>query len=245
MHYKNVDRLSGSRRCRACVILLASTLAAWLEPSFRPKPRGGCGARRLVLSAYALYLGCRAQRRCRYPIQPANRRDRRQLRRHHREYGLRLHAGWRSEVRSLGRIGRSRVSLHRRGRHYAGMLFSGVETDADSFIGTLGLTYRLIDRTDRWLDLVAGSRFWSVDNDITFKAGRLPEVKTGVSESLGRSGRRSAREHRSRLGYRRSRLCRSPQRRIGPNLTYLRRGRLPVQRSCPGADWLSIPQRRL
>src|SRR5687768_1932876 len=63
------------------------------------------------------------------------------------------------------------------------LLFSGVETDTDTFIGTLGLTYRLIDWPDWWLDLVAGGRVWSVDNDVTFKAGRLPEFSTGVSES--------------------------------------------------------------
>jgi hypothetical protein len=28
-----------------------------------------------------------------------------------------------------------------------------------------------------------GGRVWSVDNDVTFKAGLLPERKTGVSES--------------------------------------------------------------
>src|SRR3954467_2310351 len=35
-HSKNLDR-PGRRRCRACVILLASTLAAWLGPSFPAK----------------------------------------------------------------------------------------------------------------------------------------------------------------------------------------------------------------
>jgi opacity protein-like surface antigen len=64
-----------------------------------------------------------------------------------------------------------------------GPLFSGVEADADTFFGTLGVTYRLINQDNRWLDLVAGGRFWSIDNDVTFKAGRLPERRTGVSES--------------------------------------------------------------
>jgi len=64
-----------------------------------------------------------------------------------------------------------------------GSLFSGVEADNNTFVGTLGVTYRLIDRDNRWLDLVAGGRVWSVDNDVTFKAGLLPERKTGVSES--------------------------------------------------------------
>jgi hypothetical protein len=64
-----------------------------------------------------------------------------------------------------------------------GPLFSGVEADNDTFIGTLGVTYRLIDQDNRWLDLMAGGRVWSVDNDVTFKAGLLPERKTGTSES--------------------------------------------------------------
>ena len=206
------------------------------ELSGQSRRTGGCGARRLVLLAYAVYLGCRAQRRCRNPIQPADRRDRRQLRRHHRarrtspscwlaKRGTVAGAYWRDlAYLSIGADGTT-----------PGVLFSGVETDADTFIGTLGLTYRLIHRTDRWLDLVAGGRFWSVDNDVTFKAGRLPEVKTGVSESwvdpvVGLRG-----EHRSRLGFRRSRLRRCRQRRIGPDLADLRSDRLPVQRSCPGA----------
>ena len=64
-----------------------------------------------------------------------------------------------------------------------GVLFSGVEADTSTFVGTFGVTYRLIDRVDGWLDLAAGGRVWSVDNDVTFKAGRLPEIRTGVSES--------------------------------------------------------------
>jgi hypothetical protein len=64
-----------------------------------------------------------------------------------------------------------------------GPLFSSVDADSKTFIGTFDVAYRVIERTKGWLDLVAGGRVWFVDADVTFKSGLLPERKTGVSES--------------------------------------------------------------
>jgi hypothetical protein len=184
MHSKNLDR-PGRRRCRACVILLASTLAAWLGPSF-PAKAGEPGAAERAgwafqLTPYIWGAGLKGDVGTRSNLPTAE-----------------IDASFGDIIENTdfafmlvgeARCGRwglvadlAYLSIGADGTT-PGLLFSGVETDADTFIGTLGLTYRLIDWPDRWLDLVAGGRVWSVDNDVTFKAGRLPEFSTGVSES--------------------------------------------------------------
>jgi hypothetical protein len=64
-----------------------------------------------------------------------------------------------------------------------GPLFGDAEAEADTLVATLGAAYRVVDRAEGWLDLVAGGRLWSVDTDVTFETGLLPKRKTGVSES--------------------------------------------------------------
>lgn len=64
-----------------------------------------------------------------------------------------------------------------------GPLFSGVEADLESFIGTFAGNYRVARTEDYWVDLLAGARVWSVDTDITAKAGILPEISGGDSET--------------------------------------------------------------
>jgi hypothetical protein len=194
MHRENWDRHAARRRllgcpacrrCGACAILLALTLAAWLGSSLpanagesEPAEHAGWS---LQLTPYIWGAGLKGDVATRSNLPTAE-----------------IDASF-GDILENTDIAFMLVGEARYGRWGVvadlaylaigadgttpGLLFSGVEAEADTFIGTLGLTYRLIDRADRWLDLVAGGRVWSIDNDVTFKAGRLPERKSGVSES--------------------------------------------------------------
>ncbi|MEO3432782.1 hypothetical protein [Inquilinus sp. CAU 1745] len=64
-----------------------------------------------------------------------------------------------------------------------GAHFGDVDVDNTTFFGTFSLGYRAFDDPAGTVDVLAGVRAWSVDNDVTFTAGLLPQVETGVSES--------------------------------------------------------------
>ena len=62
-----------------------------------------------------------------------------------------------------------------------GILASSVDVSSETFAGTVGAGYSLIDGPSGQLDMVAGVRVWSVDTDLSFSGGILD----GVSRSDG------------------------------------------------------------
>jgi hypothetical protein len=63
-----------------------------------------------------------------------------------------------------------------------GVLYSAVDTRTKSWIVSVAGLYRLVDHQNRFLDAIAGVRYWSVDTDLTLKAGLLPERSVSNSE---------------------------------------------------------------
>jgi hypothetical protein len=62
-----------------------------------------------------------------------------------------------------------------------GILATGVELSAETFAGTVGAGYTLLQNSRGHLDVVAGIRVWSVDSELSFSGGIL----NGVSVSDG------------------------------------------------------------
>jgi hypothetical protein len=56
-----------------------------------------------------------------------------------------------------------------------GVLYSAVSSRTKSWIVSIAGLYRLAERENRFLDVMAGVRYWSVDSDLTLKAGLLPQ----------------------------------------------------------------------
>ncbi len=54
-----------------------------------------------------------------------------------------------------------------------GPFFSGANIDVENAIGTVAGTYRLVEEEQGWLDLVAGTRVWYVNTDLTLSPGLL------------------------------------------------------------------------
>jgi len=63
-----------------------------------------------------------------------------------------------------------------------GILYSAVDTQTKSWMVSIAGLYRLIERQNRFVDVIAGVRYWSVDTDLTLKAGLLPERSISNSE---------------------------------------------------------------
>jgi hypothetical protein len=63
-----------------------------------------------------------------------------------------------------------------------GILYSAVDTQTKSWMVSIAGLYRLVERQNRFLDVIAGVRYWSVDTDLTLKAGLLPERSISNSE---------------------------------------------------------------
>jgi len=63
-----------------------------------------------------------------------------------------------------------------------GVLYSAVDTQTKSWMVSFAGLYRLVDHQNRFLDAIAGVRYWSVDTDLTLKAGLLPERSVSNSE---------------------------------------------------------------
>ena len=63
-----------------------------------------------------------------------------------------------------------------------GILYSAVDTQTKSWIVSIAGLYRLVDHQRRFLDVIAGARYWSVNTDLTLKAGLLPERSVTNSE---------------------------------------------------------------
>jgi hypothetical protein len=63
-----------------------------------------------------------------------------------------------------------------------GILYSAVDTQTKSWIVSIAGLYRLAEQQNRFLDAIAGVRYWSVDTDLTLKAGLLPERSISNSE---------------------------------------------------------------
>jgi len=56
-----------------------------------------------------------------------------------------------------------------------GVLYSAVESQTKSWIVSVAGLYRLAEHKNRFLDVTGGLRYWSVDSELTLKAGALPE----------------------------------------------------------------------
>ncbi len=63
-----------------------------------------------------------------------------------------------------------------------GILYSAVDSQTKSWIVSIAGLYRLAEQQNRFLDAIAGVRYWSVDTDLTLKAGLLPERSISNSE---------------------------------------------------------------
>jgi len=63
-----------------------------------------------------------------------------------------------------------------------GVLYSAVDSQTKSWMVSIAGLYRLVDNQNRFLDAIAGVRYWSVDSDLTLKAGLLPERSVSNSE---------------------------------------------------------------
>ena len=55
-----------------------------------------------------------------------------------------------------------------------GPAFSGTELEFNIYHSTFALSYRLQPMGDLHVELIAGARLWSVNEDLTVKSGRLP-----------------------------------------------------------------------
>jgi hypothetical protein len=55
-----------------------------------------------------------------------------------------------------------------------GPLLSSVSSRTKSWILSAAGSYRLVEKPDAWLDLMAGIRYWSVDSSLRLGAGFLP-----------------------------------------------------------------------
>ena len=63
-----------------------------------------------------------------------------------------------------------------------GVLYSAVDSQTKSWMVSIAGLYRLAEQQNRFLDAIAGVRYWSVDTDLTLKAGLLPERSISNSE---------------------------------------------------------------
>jgi len=63
-----------------------------------------------------------------------------------------------------------------------GVLYSAVSSQTKSWMVSVAGLYRLAEQQNRFLDVIAGVRYWSVDSDLTLKAGLLPERSITNSE---------------------------------------------------------------
>jgi hypothetical protein len=63
-----------------------------------------------------------------------------------------------------------------------GVLYSAVDSQTKSWMVSIAGLYRLAEQQNRFLDAIAGVRYWSVDTDLTLKAGLFPERSITNSE---------------------------------------------------------------
>jgi len=63
-----------------------------------------------------------------------------------------------------------------------GILYSAVDSQTKSWMVSVAGLYRLAEGQNRFLDAIAGFRYWSVESDLTLKAGLLPERSVSNSE---------------------------------------------------------------
>jgi hypothetical protein len=63
-----------------------------------------------------------------------------------------------------------------------GILYSAIDSQTKSWMVSIAGLYRLAEQQNRFLDAIAGVRYWSVDTDLTLKAGLLPERSISNSE---------------------------------------------------------------
>jgi len=63
-----------------------------------------------------------------------------------------------------------------------GVLYSSVVSQTKSWIVSVAGLYRLVERQSRFLDVFGGFRYWSVDSELTLKAGALPERSVSNKE---------------------------------------------------------------
>ncbi|THB79662.1 MAG: hypothetical protein D6B25_00780 [Desulfobulbaceae bacterium] len=74
-----------------------------------------------------------------------------------------------------------------------GPLFSRAEVQTEAWMSSLAGKYRLLEQYSSYLDLLAGVRYWSVENTVTLKPGALPgakasQMKTWVDPIIGVNG---------------------------------------------------------
>jgi hypothetical protein len=65
----------------------------------------------------------------------------------------------------------------------SGPLFSGFDAENKTFFISAGAGYRVYDAAPFGLDVLAGLRFWNIDNKLTLNPGLLPKVTAGASQS--------------------------------------------------------------
>ncbi len=63
-----------------------------------------------------------------------------------------------------------------------GIFYSGVNSLTKSWMVSVAGLYRLVENQHRFLDVIGGFRYWSVDSELTLKAGLLPEESRSNSE---------------------------------------------------------------
>ena len=63
-----------------------------------------------------------------------------------------------------------------------GVLYSAVDSQTKSWMVSVAGLYRLVERESRFLDVIGGFRYWSVDSELTLKAGALPERSVSNKE---------------------------------------------------------------
>ena len=67
------------------------------------------------------------------------------------------------------------TDIHGDGDTPRGILFDEIGVESETFIGTFGLAYRVLEGEQGFLDLLAGARAWSVDTTLTLDGGLLAD----------------------------------------------------------------------
>jgi hypothetical protein len=67
------------------------------------------------------------------------------------------------------------TDIHGDGDTPRSILFDEIGVESETFIGTFGLAYRVLEGEHGFLDLLAGARAWSVDTTLTLDGGLLAD----------------------------------------------------------------------
>jgi hypothetical protein len=64
-----------------------------------------------------------------------------------------------------------------------GQLFGDADATSKAWIATAGFGYRVLEQPEGFVDLMAGARLWSLDNELDFSAGRLPATSASEDQT--------------------------------------------------------------